>query len=120
MRACVIASTGNLDRIERADVPEPSPDGLGPRRVRVANRAAAVNHLEFFVIRGLLPVKYRYPHVVGSDGAGVMEGTVRSQDHRDVVERGRRRPAQRTSATTGKVALALNPTDQDRQRASMA
>ena len=119
MRACVIASTGNLDRIEIADVPEPAPDGLGPCHVRVAMRAAALN-LEFFVIHGLLPVKYRYPHIVGSDGVGVVEGMVRSQDHRDVVERGRRRPAHRTSATTGKVVLALNPTDQDRHRASMA
>jgi NADPH:quinone reductase-like Zn-dependent oxidoreductase len=75
MRACVIASTGNLDRIEIADVPDPAPDGLGPRQVRVAIRAAGLNHLELFVVRGLLPTKYRYPHILGSDGAGVVDDT---------------------------------------------
>jgi NADPH:quinone reductase-like Zn-dependent oxidoreductase len=75
MRACVIASTGGLDQIEIANVPDPVPGGLGPRQVRVAMRAAALNHLEFFVIRGLLPTKYRYPHILGSDGAGVVEAT---------------------------------------------
>lgn len=36
----VIASTGDLDRIEITDVPDPAPDGLGPCEVRVAMRAA--------------------------------------------------------------------------------
>src|ERR671918_3205176 len=74
MRACVITSTGGLDRIEIADVSDPAPGGLGPRQVRVAVRAAALNHLELFVVRGL-PIKYRYPHILGSDGAGVVEST---------------------------------------------
>src|SRR5205814_8681020 len=47
MRACVIRSTGGLERIEIADVAAPgSPALLGARDVRVAIRAAALNHLD--------------------------------------------------------------------------
>ena len=72
MRACVISATGDLDRIEIADVPDPSAQGLGPHQVRVAVRAAALNRLDVFVIRGLA-VKYRFPHILGSDGSGVVQ-----------------------------------------------
>ena len=51
----------------------PDPAGpLGAHDVRVAVRAAALNHLDLFVVRGL-PHEYRFPHVVGGDGAGVVE-----------------------------------------------
>src|SRR5207302_653434 len=73
MRACVLRSTGGLERIEVADVAAPgSPALLGARDVRVAIRAAALNHLDLFVVRGL-PGDYQFPHVLGSDGAGVVE-----------------------------------------------
>jgi NADPH:quinone reductase-like Zn-dependent oxidoreductase len=73
MRACVLRATGGLDRIEIADVPAPgSPALLGPREVRVVVRAAALNHLDLFVVRGL-PGEYRFPHILGSDGAGIVE-----------------------------------------------
>src|SRR5438105_12311025 len=73
MRACVIRSTGGLDRIEIADVAAPgSPTLLGGRDVRVAIRAVALNHLDLFVVRGL-PGEYQFPHILGSDGAGVVE-----------------------------------------------
>jgi NADPH:quinone reductase-like Zn-dependent oxidoreductase len=69
MRAWVIRATGGLDRLERAEVPDPGL--LGPRDVRIALRAAALNHLDLFTVRGL-PHEYRFPHIVGSDGAGVV------------------------------------------------
>jgi NADPH:quinone reductase-like Zn-dependent oxidoreductase len=71
MRAWVIRSTGGLDQLAIADVP----DLTGPledRQVRIALRAAALNRLDLFVMRGL-PHEYRYPHIVGADGAGVVE-----------------------------------------------
>ncbi len=71
MRAWVIRSTGGLDRLEIADVP----DLAGPieaRQVRIALRAAALNRLDLFVVRGL-PHEYHYPHILGADGAGVVE-----------------------------------------------
>ena len=72
MRACVISATGGLDRIEIADVPDPCAKGLGPHQVRVAMRSAALNRLDVFVIRGLM-LKYRFPHILGSDGSGVVQ-----------------------------------------------
>src|SRR5256714_9535413 len=70
MRAWVIRATGGPDQLQQSDVPDPP--ALGPRQVRVAPRAAALNHLDLFVVRGL-PHEYRFPHIVGADGAGVVE-----------------------------------------------
>src|SRR5437016_1150963 len=83
MRAWVIRATGGLDQLQQSDVLEPP--ALGPRHVRVAPRAAALNHLDLFVVRGL-PHEYRFPHIVGADGAGVVDavgaevGSVRPGD----------------------------------------
>src|SRR5437867_9546467 len=71
MRAWVIRGIGGLDQLQIADVP----DLAGPleaRQVRIALRAAALNHLDLFVVRGL-PHEYHYPHILGADGAGVVE-----------------------------------------------
>src|SRR5205807_5778565 len=73
MRAWVIRATGGLDQLQQSDVPDPPGAGaLGLRHVRVAPRAAALNHLDLFVVRGL-PHEYRFPHIVGADGAGVVD-----------------------------------------------
>jgi NADPH:quinone reductase-like Zn-dependent oxidoreductase len=71
MRAWVIRATGGLDRLQLADVPDP-PAAPGPHDVRIALRAAALNHLDLFVVRGL-PHEYGFPHVLGADGAGVVD-----------------------------------------------
>lgn len=41
--------------------------------VAVALRAAALNHLDLHVLRGLPGLTHRYPHVMGADGAGIVE-----------------------------------------------
>ncbi len=41
--------------------------------MRVAIRAAALNHLDLFVAEGLPGTAERFPHIVGADGAGVIE-----------------------------------------------
>ncbi len=71
MRACVLTATGGLDHLQITDVP----DALAPRagEVRIAIRAAALNHLDLFVAEGLPGGADRFPHVVGADGAGVVE-----------------------------------------------
>jgi len=71
--ACVIRATGGLDQIQIEDVPDPGgPPAAG--QVRVAVRAAALNHLDLFVVQGL-PGERRFPHVLGADGAGVVQAT---------------------------------------------
>ncbi len=71
MRACVLTATGGLDHLQITDVP----DALAPRagEVRIAIRAAALNHLDLFVAEGLPGGADRFPHIVGADGAGVVE-----------------------------------------------
>lgn len=71
MRAAVLTDTGGLDRLTVTDVP--APGSPGPGQVRVAIRAAALNHLDLFVAGGLPGVEYRFPHIVGADGAGVID-----------------------------------------------
>ncbi len=39
----------------------------------MALRAAALNHLDLFVVRGLPGVTHAFPHVLGADGAGIVE-----------------------------------------------
>lgn len=70
MRACVMRAVGGLEQVEVAEVPEPA--AVGGREVRVAMRAAALNHLDLFVLHGL-PMDYRFPHLLGSDGAGLVD-----------------------------------------------
>jgi NADPH:quinone reductase-like Zn-dependent oxidoreductase len=68
--ACVIRATGALDQVRLLDLPAPPPPA--PGEVRVAIRAAALNHLDLFVVRGL-PHTIRFPHILGADGAGVVD-----------------------------------------------
>ncbi|HEU4699693.1 MAG TPA: zinc-binding dehydrogenase [Gemmatimonadales bacterium] len=71
MRALVLTGTGGLDRLTVADVPVP--ELRAPDDVRVRVRAAALNRLDLFVAQGLPNFRCPFPHVVGSDGAGVVE-----------------------------------------------
>jgi len=71
MRALVLEGVGGLSHLALAEVP--APDIRAPHDVRVRVRAAALNRLDLFVTDGLPGVAYSFPHVVGSDGAGVVE-----------------------------------------------
>ena len=73
MLACVIRATGDLDQIQLLDLPAaPTPAPLAPGEVRVAVRAAALSHLDLFVVRGLSHA-IPFPHILGADGAGVVD-----------------------------------------------
>ena len=72
MRALTLSSHGGLDCLEyRADLPAPKLEGPGDVRVRVV--AAALNHLDLFMVSGLKHITITPPWIVGSDGAGVVE-----------------------------------------------
>lgn len=72
MRALTISSTGSLDAVEyRTDVDAPVITGPGQVRLRV--RAAALNHLNLWAVRGLPGVTVSPKWVLGSDGTGVIE-----------------------------------------------
>lgn len=72
MRALTISAHGGLDRLEyRTDLPIPELES--PTDVRVRIRAAALNHLDLFVLPGLPGVKIVPPWIMGGDGAGVVD-----------------------------------------------
>ena len=71
MKACVLTTTGGPGALAIAAVPDAPPPGAG--EVRVALRAAALNHLDLFVTEGVAGVEYAFPKIVGADGAGLVE-----------------------------------------------
>ncbi|MFN2399820.1 MAG: zinc-binding dehydrogenase [Gemmatimonadaceae bacterium] len=76
MRALTIDSHGELDRLQfREDLPIPEVHSSTDVRVRI--RAAALNHLDLFVIRGLPGIRLSSPWVMGADGAGVVDAVGR-------------------------------------------
>jgi NADPH:quinone reductase-like Zn-dependent oxidoreductase len=71
VRAAVLTATGGIEQLHISDVPDAPTPKAG--EVRVAIRAAALNHLDLFVADGLPGTAERFPHIVGADGAGVIE-----------------------------------------------
>jgi NADPH:quinone reductase-like Zn-dependent oxidoreductase len=72
MRALTISAHGGLDVLEyRDDVPTPAP--TAPRDVRVRIEAAALNHLDLWVVGGLPGVSITPKWVMGGDGVGVVD-----------------------------------------------
>ncbi len=70
MRAVRVYEHGGPEvlRLEELQTPEP-----GPGQVRVRVRAAAMNHLDLWVRKGIPGVRFPLPLTLGSDGAGVVD-----------------------------------------------
>lgn len=71
MRALVMRGHGDLSQLALADVPAPAI--AHPRQVLLRLRAAALNHLDLWTLHGLPGLSVQFPHVLGGDGAGVVE-----------------------------------------------
>jgi NADPH:quinone reductase-like Zn-dependent oxidoreductase len=71
---------GDFSVLEVRDLPEPSI--TGPGQVLVSLRAAALNHLDLWTVRGLPGLELSFPHILGGDGAGVVSAV--SSDVRTV------------------------------------
>jgi NADPH:quinone reductase-like Zn-dependent oxidoreductase len=69
MRAAVFHEFGGPDVVRIEDVARPEP---GPGEVRLRVAAAAMNHLDLWVRRGL-PIRTTMPHIGGSDIAGTVD-----------------------------------------------
>jgi len=70
VRAVMIEAHGGREALRVTERPAPEP---GPGEVRVRLEAAALNHLDLWVRRGIPGVAYPLPLVPGCDGAGVVE-----------------------------------------------
>ncbi len=69
MRAAVFSEYGGPEVVAIRDMPIPTP---GPGEVRIAVKAASLNHLDLWVRRGL-PIETPMPHIGGSDIAGIVD-----------------------------------------------
>ena len=79
MKAIRIHADGGPEVLQYEDAPDPEP---GEDEVLVELRAAALNHLDIWVRKGLPSVPK--PRILGADGAGVIAGT----DERVVINPG--------------------------------
>jgi NADPH:quinone reductase-like Zn-dependent oxidoreductase len=70
MKAIAIRAHGGPEAVNLEDLPDPQP---GPGQVVVRVKAAALNHLDIWVRKGWPGLKLAFPHVLGSDVAGVVE-----------------------------------------------
>jgi len=70
MRAVFIESHGGPEAIRVGDLPDPEP---GPGQVRVRVVTAALNRLDLWVLGGIPGIELSFPHVLGADGAGVVD-----------------------------------------------
>jgi NADPH:quinone reductase-like Zn-dependent oxidoreductase len=71
MKALTLTGTGGLDRLQLQTVT--APVLREPDEVLVRIRCAALNRLDLWMAGGLPNAKPSFPHVVGSDGSGVVE-----------------------------------------------
>ena len=69
MRAALFRQHGGPEVMEVAEVPEPT---AGPGEVQVHVRAAALNHIDLWMRRGLPSMKIALPHIPGGDVCGVV------------------------------------------------
>src|ERR671916_88413 len=70
MKALTLAATGGIEHLRVQELPQPAIES--PTDVVVRVQAAALNRLDLFVATGLPGTSLSFPHVVGSDGAGLV------------------------------------------------
>lgn len=70
MRAILLNQHGGLDQLRMGEIEEPEP-GLG--EVRVQLKAAALNRVDLWVLQGWPGIELEYPHILGADGAGLVD-----------------------------------------------
>lgn len=71
MKAAYITAQGGPEVLRVGTLPDPHP---GAGEVRIAVQAAALNHLDLWVRRGIPGVEVRFPRILGADGVGALEG----------------------------------------------
>ena len=69
MNAVVLKEHGSLNQVAYIEVPVPEP---GPDEVLVEVKSAALNRLDLWVVEGWRGLNLEFPHILGSDGAGLV------------------------------------------------
>jgi NADPH:quinone reductase-like Zn-dependent oxidoreductase len=76
VRALTISAHGGLEQLEVRDDLR-MPELRAPTDVRIRVRAAALNHLDLFVLRGMPGVTIVPPWIVGADACGIVDSVGR-------------------------------------------
>ncbi len=71
MRALTLVAHGGPEQLKVQELPQPTITASDQVLVRM--RTAALNRLDLFIAAGLPGSALQFPHVVGSDGAGLVE-----------------------------------------------
>ena len=69
MKACFITKCGDVDTIQIGEQPDPK---IGQSQVLIGIKSAALNHLDIWVRMGRPGMVMPFPHILGSDSAGVI------------------------------------------------
>ncbi len=78
MRCAIVREHGDLQKLLLESTPLPQP---GPGEVRVRLKAAALNHLDLWVRKGVPGHRFPLPMIPGCDGAGIVEAIGDGVDH---------------------------------------
>jgi NADPH:quinone reductase-like Zn-dependent oxidoreductase len=70
MKAAFIKAHGNLDQLEVGELDAPQ---IKPTDVLIETKFSALNHIDLFLLRGWPGLNLRLPHIIGSDGSGVVK-----------------------------------------------
>ncbi len=70
MKAALINSHGDLNQLHVGEVEIPK---IGANDVLIQTKYGALNHLDIFVVKGWSGLSLSMPHVLGSDGCGVVQ-----------------------------------------------
>ncbi len=69
MQAIVFSEHGDLSKVHITDVDKPT---IKPNELLIEVKAAALNRLDLWVLQGWPGLNLKMPHIMGSDGAGVI------------------------------------------------
>ncbi len=69
MKALYLQAHGELDQVVYGEIDRPP---FQPDEVLLEVKAAALNRLDLWVMQGWPALNLRFPHVLGSDGSGVI------------------------------------------------
>ena len=71
MRALALTEHGGIGSLAVLDLPAPAI--AAPDDVLIRVRSAGINHLDLFLTDGVKGINPTFPHIVGTDGAGLVE-----------------------------------------------
>lgn len=84
MKALAFEQHGMLDQVRLLELPRPVP---APGEVLLEVRSAALNRLDLWVLEGWPSLRLKLPHIMGSDGAGIVAAVGEGVKHFQVGHR---------------------------------